>query len=159
MVTVTKDEGPRKSNLEGLMKLRPSFKPDGSSTAGNSSQMSDGAAAVLLASRAAAYKHHLPIIGRFVGFCVKGCHPEIMGVGPAIAIPEVLKRHNLKIEDIGTFEINEAFASQSVYCREALKIPKEKVNPCGGAIALGHPLGCTGAYLVAKLFPQLKRNN
>eukprot|EP01121_Diplochlamys_sp_Union-15-3_P019911 TRINITY_DN760_c0_g1_i1.p1 TRINITY_DN760_c0_g1~~TRINITY_DN760_c0_g1_i1.p1 ORF type:complete len:422 (-),score=98.11 TRINITY_DN760_c0_g1_i1:69-1334(-) len=156
-ITVTKDDGPRKSTLESLSKLRPAFKKDGSTTAGNSSQVSDGAAAVLLASRKRAKELNLPIIGRILSFAVVGVPPAIMGIGPAEAIPVALKKAGLKTEDIDVFEINEAFASQAKYCIDKLKIPVEKVNPLGGAIALGHPLGCTGARQIGTLLHQLRR--
>ena len=159
-VTVSKDEGPRKgTSLEGLGKLKGAFGPDGTTTAGNSSQISDGAAAVLLASREAAERHGLPIIGRFHEFVVGGCPPELMGIGPAVAIPLLFEKTGLTEEDIDIFEINEAFASQAAYCIKELNIPMSKVNPKGGAMALGHPLACTGARQVATLLPELKRQN
>lgn len=146
-ITVSKDDGPRKTTLEGLQKLKPAFKKDGTTTAGNASQVSDGAAAVLVMSREFAKKGNHPILGKIITFAVEGCSPDVMGIGPAVAIPSALKKANLKIEDIDIFEINEAFASQATFCIEKLKIPKEKLNPNGGAIALGHPLGCTGNEL------------
>jgi acetyl-CoA acyltransferase 1 len=159
-VTVTKDDGIREdTKFESLQKLKASFKQGGTTTAGNSSQVTDGAAGVLLMRRSVAKKNGCPIIGRIIGYAVAGVPPEIMGIGPAFAIPKVLKNTGLKIEDIGIFELNEAFASQATYCADVLKIPKEKVNPKGGAIALGHPLGCTGARQIATLLPELKRQN
>mmetsp|Transcript_37937 Transcript_37937/g.45738 ORF Transcript_37937/g.45738 Transcript_37937/m.45738 type:complete len:418 (-) Transcript_37937:420-1673(-) len=159
-VVVSEDEGMREGlDLAALGKLRPAFSKDGTTTAGNASQVSDGAAAVLLASRAYAQRNGLPILGIFRGFSVKGCPPEIMGIGPAVAIPAVLEQANLKMSDIGIFEINEAFASQATYCVNELKVPKEKLNPKGGAIALGHPLGCTGARQVSTLLTEMKRTN
>lgn len=119
--------------------------------------MTDGAAAVLLANRATARKYGLPVIGKFVGFAMAGVPPDVMGIGPAFAIPKVLETHNLRIDQIGVYEINEAFASQAVYCVEKLGIDKSKVNPNGGACALGHPLGCTGARMIATLLPELRR--
>lgn len=159
-VTIKLDEGPRAGlTVEGLMKLKPAFQAGGSTTAGNSSQMSDGAALVLLARRSAAKKLGLPIIGRFRSYAVVGCDPLHMGIGPAYAIPAALEKANLKTEDIDIYEINEAFASQATMSVNTLKIPAEKVNPKGGAIALGHPLGCTGARQIATLLPELKRTN
>lgn len=152
------DEGPRAdTTMEGLAKLKPAFKAGGTTTAGNSSQVSDGAALVLLARRSAAKKHGLQILARIRSFAVGGCEPCIMGIGPAIAIPAALERANLKVSDIDIFEVNEAFASQACMTVDTLKIPMEKLNPKGGAIALGHPLGCTGARQVATLLPELKR--
>lgn len=156
-VTVRKDEGIRPTTLEGLSKLRPAFKEDGSSTAGNSSQVSDGAAAVLVTTRKEAARRGLPVLGVLRSFAVVGVPPDVMGIGPAFAIPEALKKAGLITSDIEIFEINEAFASQAVYCVEKLGIPIEKVNPKGGAIALGHPLGCTGARMIATLLHELKR--
>lgn len=157
-VTVTQDEGPRKgSTIEKLAKLRPAFDEDGTTTAGNSSQMSDGAAAVLLMRRSKAEELKLPIKGVFRTFSVVGVRPDVMGIGPAEAIPVALQRAGLSIGDIGVYEINEAFASQAVYCVDKLGIDMKKVNPNGGAIALGHPLGCTGARQVATLLPELHR--
>jgi acetyl-CoA acyltransferase 1 len=159
-ILVTKDEGIRPdTTTEKLAKLRPAFKDGGTTTAGNSSQVSDGAAAVLLMRRSVAKKFGLPILARFVSYAVEGVPPSIMGIGPVVAIPAALKKANLRIEDIDLFEINEAFASQAVYCVEKLKIPMEKVNPKGGAIALGHPLGCTGSRQTATLLHELKRRN
>lgn len=155
-IVVTQDDGPRKSTLAGLQKLRPAFKKDGTTTAGNSSQVSDGAAAVLVARRSAAKSLGLPIVGTFREFAAVGVPPAIMGVGPAAAIPAVLGKAGLKTQDISVYEINEAFASQAVFCVEKLGIDMGKVNPRGGAIALGHPLGCTGSRQVATLLPQLK---
>ncbi|KAJ3202073.1 3-ketoacyl-CoA thiolase, peroxisomal [Dinochytrium kinnereticum] len=154
---VSVDDGIRATSAEGLAKLRPAFKKDGGSTAGNSSQVTDGAAAVLLARRSYAEKHGLKPIARFLGFSVVGCPPRIMGIGPAVAIPVVLKQVGLEINDIDIWEINEAFASQAVYCVKKLGINPEKVNPKGGAIAFGHPMGATGARQVATLLPELKR--
>lgn len=157
-VTVTKDDGIRAgTTLEGLAKLRPAFKPDGSTTAGNSSQVSDGAAAVLLGRRSAVEALGLPILGVLRASAVVGVPPDVMGIGPAVAIPAALKQAGLTVADIDVFEINEAFASQAVYCVEKLGIPLEKVNPNGGAIALGHPLGCTGARQVVTLLNELRR--
>ncbi|OQR95928.1 3-ketoacyl-CoA thiolase A [Thraustotheca clavata] len=159
-VVVSQDEGIRPgTSVQGLAKLRASFKENGTTTAGNSSQVSDGAAACLVMTRAMAEKLQLPILGSFVSYSVVGVPPEIMGVGPALAIPDALAKAGLTINDIDIFEINEAFASQALFCIDHLKIPKEKVNPKGGAIALGHPLGCTGARQIATLLYELKRTN
>jgi acetyl-CoA acyltransferase 1 len=155
---VDKDDGIRKeTTFESLQKLKPSFKKGGVSTAGNSSQLTDGAAAVLLARRSTAEKLGLPIIARWITHAVAGVPPEIMGVGPAYAIPKALKQAGLKTTDIDIYELNEAFASQALYCMDVLKLDAKKVNPKGGAIALGHPLGCTGARQVATLLSELKR--
>lgn len=157
-IVVDKDDGIRKNtSLEGLAKLKPAFAADGTTTAGTSSQVSDGAAAVLLMKRKTAEKLKLPILGKFVrGVCV-GVPPRVMGIGPAFAIPKLLEQTGLKIDDIDIYEINEAFASQAVYCVEKLGIDKNKVNPKGGAIAIGHPLGCTGARQISTLLYELKR--
>lgn len=157
-VTVTKDDGIRAgTTLAGLQKLRPAFKPDGSTTAGNSSQVSDGAAAVLLGRRSVVEALGLPVLGVLRASAVVGVPPDLMGIGPAFAIPAALQQAGLTVADIDVFEINEAFASQAVYCVEKLGIPLDKVNPNGGAIALGHPLGCTGARQVVTLLNELKR--
>lgn len=145
-IVVSKDEGPRPgTTLEGLAKLKPAFKKGGSTTAGNSSQVSDGAAGVLLMRRSKAQALGLPIKGVFRGFKVQGCDPNIMGIGPAVAIPALLKDTGLTVNGIDVFEVNEAFASQATYCVKELGIPEKKLNPKGGAISLGHPLGCTGS--------------
>jgi acetyl-CoA acyltransferase 1 len=157
-IIVTKDEGMRKdTTVESLSSLGPSFKKGGTTTAGNSSQLTDGAACVLLARRSFAQAKGLPIIAKFVSFAAVGCPPEIMGIGPAVAIPAALKKAGLGMNDIDIFEINEAFASQATYCVNKLGVPKDKLNPKGGAIALGHPLGCTGARQIATLLPELRR--
>ncbi|NWW33057.1 THIKB thiolase, partial [Panurus biarmicus] len=157
-IIVHQDEGIRPSTtLEGLAKLKPAFKEDGSTTAGNASQVSDGAAAVLLAKRSKAAELGLPVLGVLRSFAVVGVPPDVMGIGPAYAIPVAVEKAGLTLNDIDIYEINEAFASQAVYCVEKLGIPMEKVNPLGGAIALGHPLGCTGARQVVTLLNELKR--
>jgi len=159
-VIISQDEGIRgDTTLAGLSKLKPSFKEGGSTTAGNSSQLSDGAAASLIMKRSTAEKLKLPILAIFKAFAVVGVEPAIMGVGPAYAIPEVLKKAGLTTKDIDVYEINEAFASQATYCVNKLGLDKAKVNPNGGALALGHPLGCTGARLVADIIPELRRQN
>lgn len=163
-ITVTKDDGIRaNATLEGMAKLKPAFKADGTSTAGNSSQVSDGAAATLMMRRSTATALGLSgsIIGKWAGSAVVGCKPDEMGIGPALAIPKLLQQTGLTTEDIGLWEINEAFASQALYCVRQLgleeKLVDGKVNPNGGAIALGHPLGATGARMVADLLPELER--
>ena len=164
-ITVTEDDGIRaNASLEGLAKLKPAFRPDGASTAGNSSQVSDGAAATLLMRRSTATELGLTgsIIGKFVGAAVAGCAPDEMGIGPAIAIPKLLSQLGVENKDVQRWEINEAFASQAIYCVRELGLEKEweqgKVNPDGGAIALGHPLGATGARMVSTLMHGLKRS-
>ncbi|TFK66671.1 thiolase [Pluteus cervinus] len=149
-IIVDADDGIRDGvTAESLSKLKPAFIKTGSTHAGSASQISDGAAAVLLARRSVAKRLGLPIIGKFVAASVIGVPPRIMGVGPAYAIPKVLERTGLSVADIDFYEINEAFASQAIYSVEKVGIPFEKVNVHGGAIAIGHPLGCTGARQVA----------
>ena len=156
--TATSDEGPRRdTSPEGLAKLRPVFAAKGSVTAGNSSQMSDGAAAVVLMSAAAMQRFNLSPLGRFMGYAVAGVPPEIMGIGPVKAIPKVLQQVGLKLDDIDWFELNEAFAAQSLAVIKDLGLDPAKVNPLGGAIALGHPLGATGAVRAATLMHGLRR--
>ncbi|KAJ3087079.1 3-ketoacyl-CoA thiolase, peroxisomal [Quaeritorhiza haematococci] len=157
-ITVTKDDGVRaNTTAESLAKLKPAFSDDGSTTAGNASQVSDGAAAVLMMKRKKAQELGLPIVGKFVAFAVAGVPPRVMGIGPAFAIPKVLEKAGLATNDVDVYEINEAFASQCVYSIEKLGLDWEKVNPKGGAIAIGHPLGCTGARQIATILPELKR--
>ncbi|QRV74422.1 hypothetical protein RhiJN_02436 [Ceratobasidium sp. AG-Ba] len=152
------DDGVREGvTPESLAKLKPAFSKTGSTHAGNASQVSDGAAAVLLARRSVAQKLGLPILGKFVTSAVVGVPPKIMGVGPAFAIPKALSKAGLELSEVDFFEINEAFASQAVMSIQHLGIPIEKVNPNGGAIAMGHPLGCTGARQVATAFAHAKR--
>jgi len=158
-VTIDKDDGVRATTLEALTKLRPAFKKDGTTTAGNSSQVSDGAAAVIVMTRAEANKRGLKILAKFPSYAAVGVPPSVMGIGPAYAIPVAVKQAGLTIDDIDLFEINEAFASQALYSVRKCNIPEEKVNPNGGAIALGHPLGCTGARQIATLVHQLRRTN
>lgn len=156
--SVKKDDGIRaNSSLASLSKLKPVFAENGVTTAGNSSQTTDGAAAVVLTTRREAMKRRLPIMGVWRGFAVTGVPPRIMGIGPAIAIPKVLQHCKLSVEDIDVFEINEAFASQATYCISDLVIPVEKVNPNGGAIALGHPLGATGSRQIATILHEMHR--
>ncbi|MDC3412332.1 acetyl-CoA C-acetyltransferase [Aquibacillus sp. 3ASR75-11] len=152
------DEGVRRDTTpEGLAKLKPAFSVNGSVTAGNSSQMSDGAAAVLLMDREKAVAEGLKPLVKFHGFAVAGVEPEIMGVGPIKAIPKALKIAGLQLSDIGLFELNEAFASQSLRVIRELGLDEEKVNVNGGAIALGHPLGCTGTKLTLSLIYEMRR--
>lgn len=154
------DEGPRLgTNPQTLAKLKPVFAADGSVTAGNSSQMSDGAAAVIVVSEAALKRFNLTPIGRFIGFAVAGVPPEIMGIGPIKAIPKVLKQTGLKQDDLDWIELNEAFAAQSLAVINDLGLDRARVNPLGGAIALGHPLGATGAIRVATLLHGLRRHH
>jgi acetyl-CoA acyltransferase len=155
----SKDEGPRAdTSLEALAKLKTVFALKGSVTAGNSSQMSDGAGAVLLCSEAALKRYNLTPIGRFVGYSVAGVPPEIMGIGPKEAIPRVLKQAGLSLSDMGWIELNEAFAAQSLAVIHDVGLDPAKVNPLGGAIALGHPLGATGAIRVATLLHGMRRH-
>ena len=152
------DEGPRPdSSLESLAKLRPVFAARGSVTAGNSSQMSDGAGAVVLMSEKAMKKYGVQPLARFVGFSVAGVPPEIMGIGPIKAIPKVLKLAGVNAQDLGWIELNEAFAAQALAVVKDLGLDPAKVNPQGGAIALGHPLGATGAIRAATLLHGLRR--
>ena len=153
-----KDEGPRAdTSLEALGKLRPVFHSLGSVTAGNSSQTSDGAAAALVMSESKAHELGLKPMARFVSFAVAGVPPEIMGIGPVVAIPKALALAGLKLADIDVIELNEAFAVQALAVIRQAGIDPEKVNVNGGAIALGHPLGCTGAKLTATLLREMKR--
>ena len=147
----------RETTLEALAGLKPVFKPKGSVTAGNSSPLSDGAAAVVVMDREKAERLGLTPLARFVGFSAAGVRPEIMGVGPIIAIPKVLERCGLTLDDIDVIELNEAFASQSLAVMRELELNPEIVNVNGGAIALGHPLGCTGAKLTVQLINEMKR--
>ncbi len=153
------DEGPRVSTPEGLAKLRPVFKVDGASTAGNSSQMSDGAALELIMSADQAEELDLEPLAELVTYQVAGVHPEEMGIGPSVAIPKALDKAGLSLNDIGLIELNEAFASQALYCVRKLDLDPALVNVNGGAIALGHPLGCTGAKLTATLLHEMKRRD
>jgi len=155
---VAVDEGPRRdTSPEGLARLRPVFAAKGSVTAGNSSQMSDGAAAVILVSEAALKQYNLQPLGRFLSYAVAGVPPEIMGIGPIKAIPKALKQAGLRIEDIDWIELNEAFAAQSLAVIGDLGLDRARVNPLGGAIALGHPLGATGAVRTATMLHGLRR--
>jgi acetyl-CoA acyltransferase len=158
--TFNRDEGPRAdSTIEALAKLRPAFKEGGSVTAGNSSQMSDGAAGVIIMSAEKADEIGAKPLVRFVAFAVGGVEPEYMGIGPIVAIPKVLKIAGLALSDIELIELNEAFAAQSLAVIRELRINQEITNVNGGAIALGHPLGCTGAKLTTQLIYEMKRRN
>ncbi|KAI1387749.1 peroxisomal 3-keto-acyl-CoA thiolase [Hypoxylon trugodes] len=158
-ITVNKDDGVRPGiTPESLSKIRSAFAEGGSIHAGNASQVSDGAAAVLLMKRSTAERLGQTILGRFVTASIVGVKPLLMGIGPWKAIPKALElAGGLTVDDIDVFEINEAFASQCLWCANELHIPKEKINPKGGAIAFGHPLGCTGARQVSTLLYELKR--
>jgi acetyl-CoA acyltransferase len=152
------DEGPRRdTTLEGMAKLRPAFAAKGTVTAGNSSQTSDGAAAVVIMERGKAEAMGLKPLARFVSFAVGGVRPEVMGIGPIVAIPKALKLAGLTLKDIGLIELNEAFASQALAVVRTLGLDEEITNVNGGAIALGHPLGCTGAKLTVQLLHEARR--
>lgn len=158
--TFSRDEGPRPdSTLEALGRLRPAFKVDGTVTAGNSSQMSDGAAGVVVMSRAKAEASGIKPLVRFIAYAVGGVAPELMGIGPTVAVPKVLNLAGLSLEDIGLIELNEAFAAQGLAVMRELGMNEEITNVNGGAIALGHPLGCTGAKLTTQLIYEMKRRD
>jgi len=157
---VDTDEGPRaNTSLEALAKLRPAFAKEGTVTAGNSSQMSDGAAALLICSENALKKFHLTPMAKFLGFSVIGVDPAVMGIAPVKAIPMVLKQVGLKQDDLEWIELNEAFAAQSVAVIRELGLDQSRINPLGGAISLGHPLGATGSIRATTLLHGMKRNN
>ncbi|MCS6883866.1 MAG: acetyl-CoA C-acyltransferase [Acidobacteriota bacterium] len=159
-LVVDTDEGPRKdTNMESLAKLKPAFKLNGTVTAGNSSQMSDGAAAAILMSDEKAAQLGIKPLARFVAFATAGVEPEEMGIGPVFAIPKVLKMAGLKLEDIDLIELNEAFAAQALSVIKVAGLDLARVNVNGGAIALGHPLGCTGAKLAATIIYELRRRS
>ena len=158
METVSMDDGVRAdTSIEALARLKPAFKLDGSVTAGNSSQMTDGAAAAIVVSEEFLKKTGLAPLARFLGYSVRGVKPEIMGIGPVEAVPAALKRAGLKLADVGLIELNEAFAAQSLAVIGQLGLDREILNVNGGAIALGHPLGCTGAKLLATLLEEMGR--
>jgi acetyl-CoA acyltransferase len=158
--TLERDEGPRPdTSMEALSKLRPVFKQGGTVTAGNSSQMSDGAAGVIIMSRAKADELGLKPLVRFISFAVGGVPPEIMGIGPVAAVPKALKLAGLELEDIDLIELNEAFAAQSLAVIRELGFDMDLVNVNGGAIALGHPLGCTGAKLTTQIIYEMRRRD
>ncbi|EXJ54692.1 acetyl-CoA acyltransferase [Cladophialophora yegresii CBS 114405] len=158
-VTLTKDEGPRYgTTLESLLKIRPAMPQFGDKTSGgNASQVTDGAAAILLMKRSKALELGQPILAKFVGATVAGVPPRIMGIGPTAAIPKLLSKYSLNKDDIDIWEINEAFASMAVYCLNTLGLEHEKMNPRGGAIALGHPLGATGARQICTILSEARR--
>jgi len=157
-VTFDRDEGPRRdTSAEALGKLRPAFHTSGTVTAGNSSQTSDGAAAVVVTSASFAKERGLKPLARFVGFATAGVAPELFGIGPVPAIRKVLKMTGLSLEDIGLVELNEAFAAQVLACLREIPIDPDRLNVNGGAIALGHPLGCTGAKLTATILNEMRR--
>jgi acetyl-CoA acyltransferase len=154
------DEGPRRdTSMDALRRLKPAFKVDGTVTAGNSSQMSDGAAAVIVMSEQKAAQLGLRPLARFVAYATAGVPPEIMGIGPVEAVPKVLQRAGLTVENIDLIELNEAFAAQALAVIRQLGLDPSKVNVNGGAIALGHPLGCTGSKLTATLLQEMRRRN
>lgn len=157
VIEFNKDEFPRETSLEKLASLKPAFKENGSVTAGNSSGINDGAAACVMASEAAITKHNLKPLARVVSVAVAGVDPAYMGVGPVPAVQKALKRAGLKISDIGLVELNEAFASQSLACIHDLGLNPEIVNVNGGAIAIGHPLGCSGVRISATLLHEMKK--
>jgi acetyl-CoA acyltransferase 1 len=157
-IVVDRDDGIRDGvTAESLGKIRPAFAKDGSIHAGNASQVSDGAAAVLMMKRSTAERLGQPILGKFVAASVVGVPPLLMGIGPWKAIPKVFELAGISKDDVDIFEINEAFASQCLWCANELGLPQEKINPKGGAIAFGHPLGCTGARQVSTLLYELRR--
>ena len=158
-ITVTRDEGMRPTTLESLAGLKPCFKPDGVVTAATSSQMTDGAGFVVLMSREKAEALGVKPIARFVSFATGGVPAEVMGIGPIAAIPKVLKKTGLTADDMDVIELNEAFAAQALAVIRTLGLNMDKVNPWGGAMALGHPLGATGAILTCKMLDYLKQNN
>lgn len=157
-VTVDRDECNRpETTLEGLAKLKPAFKEDGSVTAGNASQLSDGASATVVMSAERARALGIEPLGVFRGFARAGCRPEEMGIGPVFAVPKLLERTGFKLEDVDIVELNEAFASQLLYSQRQLGIPDEKLNPLGGSISIGHPYGMTGSRMTGQLLRHLRR--
>jgi acetyl-CoA C-acetyltransferase len=156
-VVVDKDEHPRLSTLEQLAALKPAFKKDGSVTAGNSSGLNDGAAALLVVSEENVKRFNLTPLARVAGMAVAGVHPSVMGVGPIPASQKALKRAGISVADLGLVELNEAFASQSLACIQDLGLDPNMVNVNGGAIALGHPLGCSGARISATLLHEMQK--
>ena len=156
-VTFNRDEGPRETSMEALGKLRPAFQSGGTVTAGNASQRSDGAAAVIVMERASAERRGIQPLARFVGFAVAGVRPDIMGIGPVVAILKVLRQTGLPLEAIDLIEFNEAFAAQAVAVIGELGLDLERTNVNGGAIALGHPMGATGTKLTIQLIHEMKR--
>jgi len=157
MVDVSRDEGIRPDTTVEALSRIPSALPDGTVTGGNASQISDGAAACVLMEEGAAERAGLQALGRFHGFAVAGCEPDEMGLGPVYAVPKLLARHGLRVEDIDLWELNEAFAVQVLLCRDRLGIPDDRLNVNGGAIALGHPYGASGARMTAQLLHEGRR--
>ena len=156
-VTLTEDEGIRpNSNMEKLATLKPAFRPDGRVTAGNSSQLTDACAFVIVMASDKAEKLGITPLARFVGFTVIGCEASLMGLGPIYAVPKIMKKTGLTLSDMDVIELNEAFAAQEIACIQELQLPKEKLNPYGGAMALGHPMGATGAILTGKALDYLQ---
>ncbi|KAK1061510.1 3-ketoacyl-CoA thiolase with broad chain length specificity [Friedmanniomyces endolithicus] len=158
-ITVSVDDGVREVTIQSIGKIKPAFGKDGSIHAGNASQISDGAAAVLLMKRSTAQRLGQKILGKYVAASIVGVPPLLMGIGPWKAIPIALQKAGISKDDVDIYEINEAFASQCLWCANELAIPMEKINPKGGAIAFGHPLGCTGARQVSTLLYELRRTN
>ncbi|TKA74132.1 hypothetical protein B0A55_06830 [Friedmanniomyces simplex] len=158
-ITVSVDDGVREVTMQSIGKIKPAFAKDGSIHAGNASQISDGAAAVLLMKRSTAERLGQKVLGKYVSASVLGVPPLLMGIGPWKAIPVALEKAGISKDDVDIYEINEAFASQCLWCAKELGIPMEKINPKGGAIAFGHPLGCTGARQVSTLLYELRRTN
>jgi acetyl-CoA acetyltransferase family protein len=157
-VVVDRDECNRPdTTLEGLAKLKPAFKPDGTVTAGNASQLSDGASATVVMSAERAKALGIEPLGVYRGFQVAGCGPEEMGIGPVFAVPKLLARTGTKLADMDIVELNEAFASQLLYCQRKLEIPDDKLNPIGGSISIGHPYGMTGSRMTGQLLRHLRR--
>jgi acetyl-CoA acetyltransferase family protein len=157
-VTVDTDECNRPgTTLESLARLKPAFKPDGTVTAGNASQLSDGASATVVMSSERARQLGIEPLGVYRGFQVAGCNPDEMGIGPVFAVPKLLAKAGLRLDDIDVVELNEAFASQLLYCQRELRIPDEKLNPLGGSISIGHPYGMTGSRMLAQLLSHLRR--
>jgi len=157
--TLAKDEGNRAdTTLEGLAKLKP-VREGGTITAGNASQLSDGASACVLMEAGTAKRCGAPILGIYRGIAVAGCEPDEMGIGPVFAVPRLLERHGLKMEDVGLWELNEAFAVQVIYCRDRLGIPNDRLNVNGGAVAIGHPYGMSGARMVGHALIEGKRRD
>ena len=149
-VTLARDEGNRpETTLEGLASLQPVLGPGTHITAGNASQLSDGSSACVIMEASLAEKRGIEPLGRYIGMAVAGTEPDEMGIGPVFAVPRLLERAGLKVDDIGLWELNEAFASQVIYCRDKLGIPMDRLNVDGGAISIGHPYGMSGARLVA----------
>jgi len=157
-IVVSTDGGVREgTTAEALSRLKPAFRADGSTTAGNCSQLSDGAAACLMTTRKTAARLGLPVLAVFRSFVAVGVDPDLMGIAPSVAIPEAIKRAGLTMQDVDLYELNEAFASQALYCINKLKLNLETVNVNGGAIALGHPLGCTGTRMTVSLVHEMRR--